>query len=371
VKIKLFTKHPTPRQLPLAILKVALVGAVLGIPCSIFLSWLLNAPWDRIAAHPLWWLGSSCAIGSIFGVCFYVTCGLPMDYLKPVFRRFPPVQARVLMIATAMAGGSLGCVLSLTAISSLFHVRIQSPLPLAKLAFVDGIIAVVISLVISAFVKLQAEKALRERTLSEAAAKAQTFALQAQINPHFFFNTLNTISALVPIDPKAAQETIGRLADMFRYTLSCSRGELVSLDEELTFARNYLLLERARFGSRLRVELPESPVGGVMLPGLTLQPIVENAVRYGVAKRVDGGTVRVEIDRKNGHCSLSVFNQFEPSDGAPNLDAGKVFREGHALANIRERLQLLFGDRACLQLGMHDAEWVRVTVKVPVGESQA
>ena len=70
-------------------------------------------------------------------------------------------------------------------------------------------------------------------------------------------------------------------------------------------------------GSRLHVELPESTAAGVMLPGLTLQPIVENAVRYGVAKRVDGGTVRVEIDRRNGHCSLSVFNQFEPSDGEP------------------------------------------------------
>jgi hypothetical protein len=371
MKIKLFTKHPTPRQLPLAILKVAWVGAVLGIPCSLFLGWLMNAPWDKIAAHPLVWLGSSCAIGTIFGVCFYITCGLPMDYLRPVLRRFPPWQSRVLMIATAMAGGSLGCVLSLTAVGLLFHVKLRTPLPLGKLAFVDGIIAVVISLVISAFVKLQAEKALRERTLSEAAAKAQTFALQAQINPHFFFNTLNTISALVPIDPKAAQETIGRLADMFRYTLSCSRGELVSLEDELTFARNHLMLERARFGSRLRVELPDSLTAGVMLPGLTLQPIVENAVRYGIAKRVDGGTVRVEIDRRNGHCSLSVFNQFEPSDGAPNLDAARVFREGHALANIRERLQLLFGDRAGLQLGLNGADWVQVTVKVPVGESQA
>jgi hypothetical protein len=371
MKIKLFTRKPTLRQLPLAILKVALVAAVLGIPISLVLGWLLNAPWDKIAAHPLIWLGSSCAMASIFGVCFYVTCGLPMDYLKPVLRRFPPWQARVLMISTAMAGGSLGCVLSITAVGLLLRVRIETPLPLAKLALVDGIIAVVISLVISAFVKLQAEKALRERTLSEAAAKAQTFGLQAQINPHFFFNTLNTISALVPIDPKAAQETIGRLADMFRYTLSCSRGELVSLDDELTFARNYLLLEHARFGNRLRVELPENTEEGVMLPGLTLQPIVENAVRYGIAKRVEGGTVRVEINRRNGHCSLSVFNQFEPSDGAPNLEAGKVFRDGHALCNIRERLQLLFGDRAGLHLAVNDAEWVQVTVKVPVGESQA
>lgn len=235
----------------------------------------------------------------------------------------------------------------------------------------DGIIAVVISLVISAFTRMQAERELRERTLSEAAAKAQTFALQAQINPHFFFNTLNTISALIPIDPRAAQATVGQLADMFRYTLSCSRMELAPLDDELTFARNYLLLERARFGDRLRVELPDKAEAGVKLPGLTLQPLVENAVRHGIAKRMEGGTIRVEVERRNGECSLSVTNQFDASDGTPDLKAATVFRPGHALANIRERLQLVFGDRAELSIAVNAPESVTVTVRVPVGDRSA
>ena len=371
MKLRLFTRRPTWRQLPLAILKVAWVGAVIGLPCSLFIGWLSNAPWDKVFAHPWLWVASSAAIGVIFGVSFYITCGLPMDYLKPVLQRFPPARARALMVLTAMAGGSLGCVIALTAVQLLFHVEVSTPLPLGRLAIVDGILAVIISLIISAFVRLQTEKQLRERTLSEAAAKAQTFALQAQINPHFFFNTLNTISALIPIDPRAAQATIGQLADMFRYTLSCSRSELVSLDEELTFARNYLLLERARFGNRLGVELPDKGEAGVKLPGLTLQPIVENAVRYGIAKRMEGGMVRVEVERRNGECSLTVANQFDSSEGAPDLKPGTVFKPGHALANIRERLHLVFGDRADLQIAVNAPEWVRVTVRVPVEEVPA
>jgi hypothetical protein len=371
MKIRLFTRRPTLRQLPLAVLKVALVGAVLGPACSLIIAWLTSEPWDRMFAHPWLWLGSSCLIGAIFGSSFYVTCGLPFDYLRPLLRSFPPPVARLVILATAMAGGALGCIVSLYSVQQVFHARFDIPLGLGKLAMVDGILAAIISLVISAFTKLQTEKQLRERTLSEAAAKAQAFALQAQINPHFFFNTLNTISALIPIDPRAAQATIGQLADMFRYTLSCSRAELVSLEDEVNFAKNYLLLEQARFGNRLRVEMPEAgEQAGVALPGLTLQPIVENAVRYGVAKRVDGGTVRLEIARSNGQCRLSILNQYDKSE-APKLDPTTLFRNGHALANIRERLNLMFGARAGLDIALAGYEWVRVTVSVPVGDTPA
>jgi two-component system, LytTR family, sensor histidine kinase AlgZ len=367
MRIRLFTRRPTLRQLPLAILKVALVGALLGPPCSLVIGWLGNAPWQQIFAHPWFWLGSSCLIGAIFGVAFYVTCGLPIDYLKPLIEEFPAAAARTVILLTAMAGGSLGWVIAILSVTWIFDAKLSTPLSLGKMAIVDGVLAAIVSLVISAFTKLQADKQLKERTLSEAAAKAQTFALQAQINPHFFFNTLNTISALIPIDPRAAQQTIGQLADMFRYTLSCSRAELVSLDDELAFAKNYLALERARFGNRLHVELPEPGCGaGVLLPGLTLQPIVENAVKYGIARRMEGGTVRLEIERNNGRCQLTVFNQFDSADGMPKLDEATVFRSGHALANIRERLKLVFGARAAFDMSVNGSEWVRVTVSVPV-----
>lgn len=366
--IRWFIQRPTLRQLPLAVLKVALAGAVLGVPCSLFIGWLTNAPWARVFAHPWWWVGSSAVIGAFFGTTFYLTCAVPIEYLKRWTQGFRRGVARALVVLTATAGGSLGCVIAIKGLEILFHAHLTTPLPLGKMALVDGLIAAVISLVIGAFTKLNADKQLRERSLSEAAAKAQTFALQAQINPHFFFNTLNTISALIPIDPAAAQETIGRLADMFRYTLACSTTELASLDDELAFARNYLLLERARFGERLQVELPESGgLQGVLLPGLTLQPIVENAVRYGVARRIEGGAVRVEIERGDATCDVRVLNQFDPGDGPPNLNPSAIFRNGHALANIRERLSLLFGDRATLCLSVNGDEWVRVTVQVPVG----
>jgi len=364
MKRRLFKRRPTLRQLPVEFLKVAVAAVALAAPLSIVMGWLGNYPLDKIFGHPLLWLWDSCGMCVIFGVTFYATCALPNVYLGPIFRRLSGAIGRTLQVLTALAGGISGCLIALTAIRFLFHIQVSTPLSLGKMAIVDGIVALVISLTMGAFLSLRAEKELRERTLSEAAAKAQTFALQAQINPHFFFNTLNTISALIPIDPGAAQAAIGQLADMFRYTLSCSRAELVSLEDELTFARNYLELERLRFGNRLRVELPEK-AAGVVLPGLTLQPLVENAVRYGVAQRLDGGTVRVQIERRNGHCDISVANQFDPSLGAPNLDVNRIFRNGHALANIRERLRLVFGDRADLRISVVEKEWVDVTVHIP------
>ena len=156
-------------------------------------------------------------------------------------------------------------------------------MPRSQIVVIDGMIAMAVALALNAWARLQA---VRELT----AARAQAKALQAQINPHFFFNSLNTISALIPVDPEAAQWTVGLLSDMSRYAFSTAQAEAVPLAREIDFARCYLEIEKARFGDRLRFELPDATAASdICVPALTLQPLVENAVRHGIARRVEGG----------------------------------------------------------------------------------
>jgi two-component system sensor histidine kinase AlgZ len=214
-----------------------------------------------------------------------------------------------------------------------------------------------------------AEGEVREQALAAAAANARARALQAQINPHFFFNTLTTVSALAELDGRAAKELVGRLAQLFRYTLSSSQRDMVTIEEELEFISNYLSIEQARFPRRLRFELPAttSPVR-VLLPGLTLQPLVENAVRHGIARRREGGTVQVKLDFSDSTCCVAISNPLASDDGAQLLSGADALRPGHSLANVRDRLALVFEGRADLKMFINSDRWVTV-VSIPVGTS--
>ena len=175
---------------------------------------------------------------------------------------------------------------------------------------------------------------------------------------------------MIPIDGPAAQKVIGQLADMFRYTMACSAGGWVTLDDELQFIKNYLAIESARYGDRVRFHIDgTNGTGSVRLPGLTLQPLVENGIKYGLAERVDGGELNIKIQRADANCTVTVSNQFDAGRGVPNLSSEKIFRPGHALANIKERLQLAFGGRASIAL-KREGDWILSTVVVPVGEQR-
>jgi LytS/YehU family sensor histidine kinase len=230
----------------------------------------------------------------------------------------------------------------------------------------EAIAGAVIALIIGAFRHLQRavvlaeakahEHEMRQAQLAEAAAKAQAAALQSQINPHFFFNTLNTLSALIPPDATDALEIVGRLADMFRYTLACSRTDAVTLDQELEFTENYLRLEQARFRDRLRVTMPAREFGDVTLPGLSLQPLVENAIKYGVAPLVEGGSVEVAVRRNGKGCLVDVL-----SPGAGPQHEERFFRPGHALENVRDRMRLFAGPGAGVEVAGEGGQ-VRVSL---------
>jgi sensor histidine kinase YesM len=210
-------------------------------------------------------------------------------------------------------------------------------------------------------------QALERERLEKLRAEAELAALQARINPHFLFNTLNSLAALIPVDPAGAEEMTQRLADCFRYVLRASHGP-VTLEDELAFVEDYLALEKLRFGDRLTVRLEVDPaVRATRVPGLIVQPLVENALKHGLAPLERGGSVRVSAARDDGRVVLSV----EDDGRGLGRPAGPTGREGTGLANVRERLRSAFGDRATLELTPAGAGGALARLVFPVSADAA
>ena len=358
---------PTLREYPLVLVRSLVAGALFGIVASS----LIQLATDRSAFHqwPTLFFYSG-LIGAIFTTSFFVLCVLPWTYLRPMLKKLPPSMKGFVTALIGAAGAMLAFSIAVGLVSLIPGIKLWGMQYLGKMLLAEAIFGAVLALVIGAFKTMQRqirnaeatlhEKDLREHVLSEAAARSQALALQAQINPHFFFNTLNTLSALVPINPQAAQEMIGRLADMFRYTLACSRDEQVTLTQELAFVENYLNLEKARFSDRLRITMPEGQFNDILVPGLSLQPLVENAIKHGIAKRIEGGEIKVSVHRNGNQCSVEVVNSADPS-----ARTAEFFRDGHALSIVRERLALRSGS---VEVETKEPGRVRVSLLLPIGE---
>ena len=175
--------------------------------------------------------------------------------------------------------------------------------------------------------------------LTEAALKSELAALKAQLNPHFLYNVFNTISASVDPGQEHTRELIASLSDLFRYQLKASKSELVPLREELEFNKKYLELEKARFEERLKVNWNISEdVMDNMVPPMLLQPIIENAVKHGLASLIEGGEINITILKKNKGL------HFEISDtGVGVEDKELLFNNGIGLTNTKLRLEKQYG----------------------------
>jgi two-component system sensor histidine kinase AlgZ len=196
----------------------------------------------------------------------------------------------------------------------------------------------------------------------EMEAAARVHALQARIRPHFLFNSMNTIASLTRSRPAVAEQAVQDLADLFRANLSEKRNT-ITLEEELEVAHTYQRIEQLRLGERLRVDWKiDSLPPNALLPSLLLQPLLENAIYHGIEPRPAGGTVTVTGDIADGLITVIVRN--------PVGDLQSE-REGNrlALANIRERLGLMYGERALVKSGRFDSEYI-VTLRFPHIESR-
>jgi len=208
------------------------------------------------------------------------------------------------------------------------------------------------------------ERDVQLARLSEQLSGARFAALQAQVNPHFLFNTLNTITVLVRDNERlAAVRIVEQLSDVLRTTLSSHRANEVPLGEELDLVRQYVAIEEARFSDRLRPEFRlADPLLSALIPSFALQQLVENAVRHGIAKHPDAGRLLIAARHKNETLELSVED-----DGA-GVDANFAFPRGHGLENTRERLRALYGERASLEVTRRAEGGTRATLRLPFHE---
>jgi two-component system, LytTR family, sensor histidine kinase AlgZ len=184
---------------------------------------------------------------------------------------------------------------------------------------------------------IEASRAAERRMLESqvTARDAELRALRAQLHPHFLFNSLNSISALAGPDPEAARHMCQLLGDFLRLSLGLGASERVALSEELALAENYLAIEQVRFGSRLCVERHvDAAAATCLVPPLLIQPLIENAVKHGVADRVEGGTVRIDASVVGDELRIEVAN---PRDPAAPPRRG----QGLGLENVRQRLRAL------------------------------
>jgi two-component sensor histidine kinase len=201
---------------------------------------------------------------------------------------------------------------------------------------------------------------LREERLKRLLTEAELKALRTQVDPHFLFNTLNTIADLISTNPEQAERMTERLAECFRYALAKHSRDLSTLDEELDFARHYLEIEQVRFGDRLRVQLSRGDAtGSEAVPSLLLQPLLENAIRHGLASVREGGCVSVQAHREGERLHLSV------EDDGVGLRAD--LHTGVGLRNVQERLRTLYAQAAEFLIGERpEGRGTRVTIVIPL-----
>ncbi len=211
-------------------------------------------------------------------------------------------------------------------------------------------------------VAFEASRELERRALEFeiASREAELRALRAQIHPHFLFNGLNSINALIAARPEEARQLCVRLADFLRRSLTVGSRETISLAEELDLAEQLFSIEKVRFGERLsHVVAADDAARACLVPPLVLQPLVENAVTHGVAQRLEGGEIRVEAERRGAELRITVVNPRDP-------DGPRKRGTGIGLQNVRRRLFALHGDAAEVRVLPGDSSF-RVELRLPAG----
>jgi two-component system, LytTR family, sensor histidine kinase AlgZ len=203
------------------------------------------------------------------------------------------------------------------------------------------------------------EAEARMMQASILAREAELKALKAQVNPHFLFNSLNSISALTSSDAPRAREMCVLLGDFLRRTLGLGEKSAIPLEEELSLVRAFLAVEKIRFGARIQMEENiRQEALQIQIPPLLLQPLVENAVAHGIANLVEGGWIRLDVKCGDGNLSITIENNFDP-------DAPPRRRGGVGLANVRQRLFARYGQSATF-VASTVSDRFRVGIVIPI-----
>jgi len=192
--------------------------------------------------------------------------------------------------------------------------------------------------------------------------EARLAALSRQINPHFLFNTLNSVTSLIRLDPEQARQVVYKLSKILRRLLR-QQDNLTSLGEELSFVDDYLAIEMVRFGEKLRFVKEIDPVTlDLLVPSMLLQPLVENSIRHGLSSKVDGGTVRIRSRMVARRLQIIVEDD---GVGIPEAKLATLFEQGIGVSNVNERLKVLFGDDYRMWIDSRPGEGTSTGIEIP------
>ncbi|MDQ4123307.1 MAG: histidine kinase [Acidobacteriota bacterium] len=217
------------------------------------------------------------------------------------------------------------------------------------------------------YYRMYQERELRAAQLENQLAQTRLLVLKNQLHPHFLFNTLNNISELVYKDPEAAEQMIASLSDLLRIALDKLDVQEVSLQQELEFLGKYLEIEQMRFNDRLQVKFEiASDALDARVPNMILQPLVENAIKYGISPRAEGGCIEIGANRANGHLNLKVADD---GLGVPFGDVTNL-NEGVGLSNTRARLKHLYGAEHNFVLQTRESGGLQLDLQIPFRSNQ-
>ena len=307
----------------------------------------------------------------VANLCISLGIGMTLSNLyrfamPPICRRWPgrwtPLACH---ISFGLFSVAFGGELALRVLSLLGYSVSEMRSSLFRIGLV---VVIVITTIMVGYERLR-ERArrteMREQEAQQRALRAELQALQARTDPHFLFNTLNTVAGLVVEDPASAEQMLERLSTVFRYALEGSRNRWVRLEEEWSAIRDYLEVERIRFGERLSIDLQfDENLGKSLVPPLVLQPLVENAVLHGIAEQLTGGKIGITATEQGGALLLTV------EDNGPGPGNSRHRGSGQSLTNLRERLQLIYGERAQLTLDALPAGGCRATLSLPNNQTE-
>ena len=324
---------------------------------------LIATPFGLGVGHASGQLLASLITSLAISSTIYILLKLDLRFIHPRFRKLPPDRQVVMETIAGLLEHVVGAWLAFSVCNRLLGSFLKGSLAgyMVVGTTVASMVVHAVSYTMHSHLDLK-RRIIREERLRAMATQAELKALKAQINPHFLFNTLNTIAALIHTDPSRAEATVERLAEMFRYVLAGSERGLVPLEEELSFVNGYLEIERVRFGERLRVTREIAPETlDVPVPSLILQPLVENAVRHG--QGTDGGvdlTIRVQLQ--------SDALEIAIADHGPGMPPREKIEEnpGHGLRNVDERLRKTFGKGCGLEVTGNEPQGAVVSVRIPV-----
>jgi two-component system, LytTR family, sensor histidine kinase AlgZ len=333
---------------------------VTALPIAGLLAYLLHTP------QGLTWLDAGilgfalASIGELISLPAWYSCRVAPIDRTPIWRLLAThvVAAQILSLLWLGAGKLLARALSYVPALQGIDARFDQ-----RLTIVYGAGCVFYLLAVSFHYVSLAQDASREfetRALETGirARDAELKALKAQINPHFLFNSLNSISALTSIDPARARDMCVLLGDFLRLTLGLGEKASVRFSEELDLLQKYMAIEKVRFGERLRMqETIQEDSMACLLPPLLLQPLVENAVKHGIAALPEGGKIRLAAERQNGRLAIVVENSWDPE--APPRRSG-----GMGLKNVQRRLEARYGKDASLLVNA-EGELFQVSLSLP------